>query len=152
MAWFSYFLLSVPEAFLLLTVPFALLGISIKKNLKSMIIFAFVYGGAAFSLSIFLQTSLKPFITITIFSLLVAFFFRFKILHGFIIGLISFVILSIFEMTIILLYIDVFSITYEQIFESPWLRIILGIFAVQLPLLLTTLILLKFKVRLPLLR
>lgn len=147
MAWFSYFLLSVPEVIFMVTVAFALLGIAIKEKLKSILIFAFIYGAFAFSLSMFFEVAFKPFITFTIFSLLLALIFRFKLHHAFLIGLISFVFLSIYEITFVLLYIELFSISYEQILTTPWLRIALGILAVHVPLLITTLILLKFNLK-----
>ncbi|OIJ12245.1 hypothetical protein BKP37_14290 [Anaerobacillus alkalilacustris] len=154
MAWYSYFLLSVPEAFFLLTLVFALLGVSIKDKLKSMIAFSFLYGAVAFALTIFVQHSSKPLLTFIAFALFAASIFRFKVINGFIISLIAFVLINIFEIAFILLYLQIFSITIEQILSSTWLRILISYAAVQIPMLLTTLLLLKFnlKIKLPLLR
>ncbi|OIJ20806.1 hypothetical protein BKP45_08405 [Anaerobacillus alkalidiazotrophicus] len=154
MAWFSYFLLSVPEAFFMILIAFALVNIAIKENIKSMIIFSFLYGGVAFLLSTYMQTSLKPLITFIIFGLLVAGVFHIKLINGFIISLIAFFFLHTYEIIFILLYVQIFPITIEQIVSSPWLRILAGYFAVQIPILITTLVLLKFnlKIKLPLLR
>ncbi|MCT2534711.1 hypothetical protein NC661_04780 [Aquibacillus koreensis] len=153
MAWFSYFLLSVPEAFLLLAVSFALFGISISKEIKSMVIFSFLYGGITFSLSIIMQSSLKPLLTFIIFSLLVAYFFRFKLISGIIIGLISFIFLFTFEILMVPLFMQLFSLSVEQIISTPWLRIAAGLFTLHLPMLLLLLFfkLSNLKIKLPLL-
>ncbi len=154
MAWFSYFLLSVPEAFLLLAVTFVLFGISIKEKLKSIILFAFLWGGVTFTLSVIVinYNSLKPLITITFFALLVKFLFRFKLVHGFILSVIGFIMLILFEIIFLLPLIQV--IPFEQIAASPWLRILAGVLTIHLPLLLTWFILQKFnlKIKMPLLR
>ncbi|MFN7249368.1 MAG: hypothetical protein ACK4M9_01010 [Anaerobacillus sp.] len=143
MTWFSYFLLSVPEAFLLLAVSFALFNISVKKNLKSMIIFAIIYGGVSFSLNIFMDTSIKPLISLTVFTLLVIVLFRLKVLYGFIIGIISFILLVLFELLLLLPLSQV--IPLEQIVASPWLRILAGVLTIHLPLLIIILVIKKFK-------
>ncbi|OIJ20808.1 hypothetical protein BKP45_08415 [Anaerobacillus alkalidiazotrophicus] len=154
MAWYNLFLLSIPEAFILLTLVFMLLGISIKDKLKSILIFSFLYGGVAFTLTLFINITLKPFLTFIAFALFVAVIFRFKLINGFIISLIAFVLINIFEIAFILLYLQIFSITIEQILASPLLRTLISYAAVQIPMLLTTLLLLKFnlKIKMPLLR
>ncbi|MDT8860752.1 hypothetical protein N0O92_10945 [Alkalihalobacillus sp. MEB130] len=152
MEWFSFFLLSFPEAFLMLAVSFALLGVSIKGNIKSMIIFSLVYGGVAFTLSIFMMNSIKPLINLTVFALLVVIIFKFKILNGFIIGIIGFLLLVFFEIILLLPLTQI--IPFEQIAASPWLRILAGIMTIHLPLLVTLLVIQKFKlvIKVPLLK
>lgn len=152
MEWFSFFLLSFPEAFLMVAVSFALLGISIKENLKSMIIFSLLYGGVAFTLSIYMTNSIKPLINLTVFALLVAFLFRLKVLHGFIIGIIAFILLVFFEIILLLPLTQI--IPFEQIAASPMLRILAGVMTIHIPLLITLLIVKKFNltIKIPLLR
>lgn len=152
MAWFSYFLLSVPEAFLLLAVSFALFGISIKEHLKNMIIFALLLGGITFILSIFMDNSLKAVLNILAFTLLVVVLFRLKILHGFILSVIGFILLLLFEIVLLIPLTNV--IPFEQIIASPWLRILFGLLTIHIPLLLTLFIIQKFKltIKIPLLK
>ena len=152
MAWFSYFLLSVPEAFLLLAVTFTLLSISIKENLKKMILFAFLWGGVAFTFSILMNSSIKPVINFTFFAIILIVLFRFKILTGIIISLISYILLVALEIIILIPLTQV--IPFEQIAASPWLRILAGVFVIHIPLLLIWFILQKFnlKIKIPLLR
>ncbi|MFA9556680.1 hypothetical protein ACERII_05185 [Evansella sp. AB-rgal1] len=152
MEWFSFFLLSFPEAFLMLAVSFALFGISIKENVKSMVIFSLLYGGVAFTLSIFMMNSVKPIINLTVFVLLVVMIFRFKILHGFIIGIIGFILLVFFEIMLLLPLKQI--IPFEQIAANPWLRVLAGIMTIHIPLLVTLLVLQRFKlvIKIPLLK
>ncbi len=152
MEWFSFFLLSFPEAFLMLAVSFALLGVSIKKNLKSMIIFSLLYGGVTFTLSMFMMNSVKPIINLTLFALLVVVIFKFKILHGFIFAIIGFILLVFFEIILLLPLTQV--IPFEQITANPWLRIFAGIMTIHLPLLVTLLVIQRFKliIKIPLLK
>lgn len=152
MAWFSYFLLSVPEAFLLLAVSFALFGISIKEHLKNMIIFALLLGGITFILSIFMDNSLKAVLNILAFTLLAVVLFRLKILHGFILSVIGFILLLLFEIVLLIPLTNV--IPFEQIIASPWLRILFGLLTIHIPLLLTLFIIQKFKltIKIPLLK
>ncbi|MDG5788507.1 hypothetical protein QA612_13545 [Evansella sp. AB-P1] len=152
MEWFSFFLLSFPEAFLMLAVSFAILGISIKENLKSMIIFSLLYGGVAFILSIYMMNSVKPIINLTVFVLLLVIIFHFKILHGFIIGIIGFILLIFFEIILLLPFTQL--VPFEQIAASPWLRIFAGITTIHIPLLVTLLVIQRFKlvIKIPLLK
>jgi len=152
MEWFSFFLLSFPEAFLMVAVSCALLGISIKENLKSMMIFSLLYGGVAFTLSTYMTNSIKPLINLTVFALLVAFLFRLKVLHGFIIGIIAFILLVFFEIILLLPLTQI--IPFEQIAASPILRILAGVMTIHIPLLITLLIVKKFKltIKIPLLK
>ncbi|MDG5789859.1 hypothetical protein QA612_20595 [Evansella sp. AB-P1] len=48
MAWYSYFLLSFPEAFLMITLSFLLVGITVKDKLKPHLLFSMLYGLIAF--------------------------------------------------------------------------------------------------------
>ncbi|WP_280770051.1 hypothetical protein [Salipaludibacillus daqingensis] len=152
MEWFSFFLLSFPEAFLMLAVSFALLGISIKENLKPMIIFSLLYGGVAFTLSFYMMDSIKPLINLTVFALLIVIIFHFKILHGFIIGIIGFILLVFFEIILLLPLTQI--IPFEQIAASPWLRILAGIMTIHIPLLVTLIVIQRFKlvIKIPLLK
>ncbi|WP_096200341.1 hypothetical protein [Bacillus sp. FJAT-45350] len=152
MEWFSFFLLSFPEAFFMLAVSFALFGISIKKNLKSLLIFSVLYGGVAFTLSIYMMNSVKPLINLTVFALLVVIIFRFKILHGFIIGIIGFILLVFFEIILLLPLTQI--IPFEQIAAGTWSRILAGIITIHIPLLVTLLVIQRFKlvIKIPLLK
>ncbi|MBB5174196.1 hypothetical protein [Texcoconibacillus texcoconensis] len=152
MEWFSFFLLSFPEVLLMLAVSFALLGISIKENLKSMIIFSLLYGGVSFTLNIYMMNSVKPLINLTVFALLVVIIFQFKMLHGFIISIIGFIFLVFFEIILLLPLTQI--IPFEQIAASPWLRILAGIMTIHIPLLVTLLVIQRFKlvIKIPLLK
>jgi hypothetical protein len=143
MAWFSYFLLSVPEAFFILAVSFALFGISIKQHLKSMIIFALLYGGAAFTLSIFMNNSFKPILNTIVFALLVAALFRIKFHYGFIISIIGIIFLVLFEIILLLPLTQIIPI--EEIVTNPWIRILAGVLTIHIPMLITILIIQRFK-------
>ncbi|MCD8501334.1 MAG: hypothetical protein LRY71_06150 [Bacillaceae bacterium] len=140
MAWYSYFFLNLPEAFFMLATAFAVLGIAWKSNKNSMFLFSILYGGIAFSVSIFIQNSFKPLLTLISFFLLVIILFRFSIIKSFIICIIAFLSVSIFEIILFLPIIQLSSFTFEQIQESPLLRILAGIFTIQAPLLLTILV------------
>ena len=151
MAWYSYFLMNVPESLIMLALPFVLFGISIRSNLKSMLIFAFLQGSVAFILSTFLQTSLKPFLTLFLFFFLVFFIFRFQLLKSLVITLTSFIFLVIFEIITTLSVVQFLNLSYEELFNNSWMRIMASLIMVQIPMILTIILLLKFnlKIKLP---
>ncbi|MFN7249365.1 MAG: hypothetical protein ACK4M9_00995 [Anaerobacillus sp.] len=150
MTWFSYFLMNAPESFILLALPFALFGISIRENLKPLIVFALTQGLVAFMLSVYMHTSFKPFLTFLSFCLLVFYIFRFSFLKALVITLSTFVLLVIFEIITTLSIVQFLNISYDDIFSNPWLRILISLIMVQLPMLLTIFVLLKFKVKIKL--
>lgn len=143
MAWYSYFLLCIPEALAVILLTFTLLGISLKENSKSIMLFAFIYGLAAFILNIFLVNSLKPILTLIFFSILASYLFKRKLLDGFIIGLISFVCLILFELTFSILYTSLFNLNYDYLLTHPWQRILVSAVTTTIPMLLVAFILYK---------
>lgn len=151
MAWYSYFLMNVPESFILLALPFVLFGISIKENLKSMLLFAVVQGASIFIISVVMHNPFKPFITFLSFYLLVFLFFRFHLLKTLVITLTTFVFLTVFEIIISLIVYQIIDITFEIVFANPLYRILASFVLVQIPMLLTILVILKFnlKIKLP---
>lgn len=151
MAWYSYFLMNVPESLIMLALPFVLFGISIRSNLKSMLIFAVLQGSVAFILSTFLQTSLKPFLTLFFFFFLVFIIFRFQLLKSVVITLTSFIFLVIFEIITTLSVVELLNLSYEELFSNSWMRIMASLIMVQIPMILTIMLLLKFnlKIKLP---
>lgn len=150
MAWYSYFLMNVPETFILLALPFVLFGISIRENLKLMIAFSLTQGLVVFMLSVFMHTSFKPFLTFLSFCLLVFYIFRFNFLKALVITLSTFVFIVVFEVITTLSIVQFLNISYDDIFSNPWLRIIISLIMVQLPMLLTIFVLLKFKLKIKL--
>ncbi|OLN21546.1 hypothetical protein BTO30_14235 [Domibacillus antri] len=147
MAWYSYFLLNVPEAITLIGFVFALFGISMKDHIKSILIFSLLYGAAAFTLSIWMNNSLKPVLMLILFSVLAAILFRMTFTHGFILALISFVCLTVLELVFTLLYLQIFSLQYNEILNSPWTRIAIGYGAVILPMSMISYVLYKRRVK-----
>ena len=148
MAWYSYFLLSFPEAFFMIVAVLTLFSISIKKNFKSILLFALIYGGITFSLSMFMQNSLKPLVGITAFALLAIFIFHLKVSQGFILSIVAVIFLVIFEIVFLITFTQIFSVSFDQIASSPWLRIGAGVFSLQMPFLILILIINKFNLRL----
>lgn len=153
MAWYSYFLLNIPEALSMIVLTFVLLGVSIKNNRKSIIWFSFIYGGVAFIFNLYMTNALKPLIMFVIFSILVVLLFKMKIVNGFIIALFAFVLVILFELTFLTFYIKMVSLNYEVILENPWQRISASICTITLPMLTIAWILkkLKIQVKMPLL-
>lgn len=151
MAWYSLIFMNIPETFVLLALPFALLGVSIRGNLKSMIVFSLTQGMLVFLLSVYLHSSVKPFLSLLSFLFLVFFLFRFRFLKALIITLTGFVFLVLFEVVNSLVIVHLLNISFDDIFNNSWLRILVSILAVQIPMLLTMLIILRFKlkIRLP---
>ncbi|ADU31979.1 hypothetical protein [Evansella cellulosilytica] len=147
MSWYSYFLLNVPETLLMLVITLLLLGFSIKEHAKPILLVAFLQGAVAFALSIYMQNPLKPFVTIITFTVLVAFLFKRTMLQGFTIALIAFFILSFYEITFSLINMYVFDADYTAIQADPWKRVTTGFITIQLPMLVTVLLLLKFKLK-----
>lgn len=143
MAWYSYFLLCVPEALAVTLLSFTLLGISLKENKKSIIYFALTYGLVAFILNIYLVNSLKPILTLFFFSILISFLFKRKLVDGFIIGLTSFVCLILFELTFSLLYTALFDLNYDYLLSHAWQRILVSASTTSIPMLLVALIVYK---------
>lgn len=151
MTWYSLFLLSIPEALVLILFPIVLFGLSIRDKIKSLLLFALIHGSFAFTVSVFLDQSLKPFLTIGSFLLLTMIIFRVKLLHALIITLTAYITLTFCEVFISLIFIEIFPYTFDEILSTPWIRIIYSYFTAQIPILLTILVLIKFKVniRLP---
>ncbi|MDQ0252991.1 signal transduction histidine kinase [Evansella vedderi] len=152
MSWYSYFLLSVPEAFILPLFLFVLFGISIRDKLKPLILFAFIHGGFAFLLSMYFENSYKPFLTFGIFFLLLVILFRFKVLKSLFLTLTAFIALGLFEVLLTLFLINVFPIdlNYAEILSNPWKRILFSYITLQIPLLILTFILLKLRIKIKL--
>ncbi|WP_062051886.1 hypothetical protein [Bacillus sp. JCM 19034] len=75
MTWYSYFLMTLPETFVLILVALVLFGLPVKEKIRTILLFAAVQGAFAFSFSIFMQNSLKPFFTFFTFFALVIFNF-----------------------------------------------------------------------------
>lgn len=145
MAWYSYFLLNVPEAFSQLLLTFVLLGIPIKENRKSIIWFSFIHGVAAFTLNSYMTNSLKPLLLMVIFSILIAIIFKMKIINSFIIGLFAVVIVVLFEL-IFVIGSNLLSINIEMLLENPWNRIVVGFCVITLPMLIMAWIIKKLKI------
>lgn len=145
MAWYSFFLMNIPETFIIIALPFVLFGLSIQKHFKQMLVFAFTQGAVIFLASVFLQNSFKPFITLLSFYFLVVFIFRFSFLKSLIITLTTFVFLVVIETITTLAIIYFIDISYIELFNNPLLRILTSFVMVQLPMLLIILVLNKCK-------
>lgn len=153
MAWYSYFLLNVPEDLSMLVLTFVLLGIPIKKNRKSIIWFSFIQGGLTFILNMYMANSFKPLLLFITFSLLVAILFKIKLINSIIITLFAFVSLLLFELTIVTFSLMIFSLNFDMLLENPSKRILISLCSVTLPMLISAFILnkLQIKVKMPLL-
>ena len=147
MEWYSYFLLNVPESFGMIMLTLVLLGIFNKRDKKSVIKFSFINGGVSFTLNIFMANSLKPLLLFIVFSLLVSLLFRQNIINAFIIGLLAFVELTIFELTLLPIYIKIFSISYSVLLEDTWQRIFATWFTLIMPMLTVAWILKKLRIQ-----
>lgn len=150
MAWYSYFLMNVPECLILLFVSLAIFGISIKENLKSCILFAFTQGAFIFWANTYVQNSYKPFLTLISFFVILLIVFRYSLLKTLILTLTSYVLLGVFEVVLFLAYVEIFSASYEELFTIPWKRILASFMFAQLPMLLTLYVLIKFKLKIKL--
>lgn len=153
MTWYSYFLLSVPEVFAMTVLTFSLIGIPIKRNIRNIILFSIIDGGISFTATIFMTNSLKPFITFLAYSLLIAIIFKMKLINGFIIGVITFICLILFELLFVVAYMNIFSLSYETLLASSWHRIFASTTTTVIPMLLLAFILKKtnFSIKMPLL-
>ncbi|OMP66442.1 hypothetical protein [Domibacillus epiphyticus] len=153
MAWYSYFLLNVPETLAMIGLTFILFGISIKENVKSIVTFSILYGAAAFSLNIGMSNSLKPFILLIIYSLLISIIFRYSFVNGLILSLVSFILLSFCEITFSVLYIHLFSLNYDDVLSHPWKRILASYCTAIIPMAVLGVVLnkLPIKIKFPLL-
>ncbi|GAE29648.1 hypothetical protein [Halalkalibacter hemicellulosilyticus] len=151
MTWYSYLFMSLPETFVLLVVSFVLFGLPIKEKTKSILLFAVIQGVIVFISSLYMQNSLKPFLTFLSFYLLVWLIFRYHPLISLVITLTSFLFLVVFEVTLTFAFIQFFPISYEELFADPWIRIVTSFAMVQIPILLIAWILHKFHwtIRLP---
>lgn len=147
MSWYSYFLLNIPEAFSMILLPLTLLGISIRENKKSIIWFTFIFAAFNFTVNVYMVNSLKPLIILSIFSLHVSIIFKMKLINGFIIGLLTFIFLLVFNLTGLLIN-NLLSINIETILESSWKMIIASMCYSTLPLLTVAFISNKLKIRL----
>lgn len=145
MAWYSYFLLALPEVVITTILTFVLLGISIKENRDAFIIYCLICSAIAFSLELFLPFSFKVYMLFIIQSLMISLIFKRKLLHGAFISLIFFVCLAIYQTSIFLIYISVFSLDISEILSDPWKRIFANMGSI-IPMALTALILYKYKI------
>lgn len=143
MAWYSYFLMSVPENIVMLLVTFAFFGLKIKKNVNKILLFALLQGAVAFSASVFLDNAFKPLITITTFVILMTMIFKFKWYYSILASFFTLVILAIFEIFVALTFVPLFSIDMQEVLMNPTLRIVFS-YMMIIPMLLLAFILLKF--------
>ena len=150
LAWYSYFLMNVPESFILIGVSLAVFGISVKDNLKACIIFAFTQGAIIFVANTLIENSYKPFLTFLSFFIMLMVIFRYSLLKTLIITLTSFVFLGLFEVVFSLTYVHIFPVSYEELLTMPLKRILSSFMFVQVPMLLTLYVLLKFKLKIKL--
>lgn len=151
MTWYSYFLMTLPETFALIMIAFVLFGLPIKRKINSILLFSAIQGVFSFTFSILMQNSLKPFLTLLSFFILVIFIFRYHPFVSLVISLTSYFFLVIFEVSFTFLFLQIFSISYEALFEMPWIRILMSNMVVQLPILILALFIHKFNwvIRLP---
>ncbi|MFA9557653.1 hypothetical protein ACERII_10145 [Evansella sp. AB-rgal1] len=152
MSWYSFILLSVPEAFILALFLFILFRINVRDNTQHLILFAVIYGGFTFLLSVYFDTSYKPFLTFTMFILLMLLLFRFKPVQSLLLGLSAFVTLGLMELFLTLILIHVFPINlnYAEILSDPWTRILFSYITALIPLLLLTMLLHKLRLKIDL--
>ncbi|MFA9456502.1 hypothetical protein ACERJO_06965 [Halalkalibacter sp. AB-rgal2] len=151
MSWYSYLFMSLPETFVLLVVAFVLFGLPIKEKLKSILLFAVIQGAFVFIFSLYMQNSLKPFLSLLSFYLLIWLIFRYHPLISVMITLTSYLFLVIFELTLTFSFIQFYPISYEELFADPWIRIAASFTMVQIPILLIAWVLhkLHWTIRLP---
>ncbi|MEW9052101.1 MAG: hypothetical protein AB2392_13160 [Neobacillus sp.] len=148
MAWYSYFLLSLPETFAVLALTFVLLGISIKTKKRQFIIFSILYSAIAFSAELYMTFSFKVYLLVLIFALLASFIFKFTFIQGVIVSLVCFICLVFFQTILILLYMAIFSLNIEEILSDPWKRILLAN-ATNIPIAFAALAAHRYKIRVP---
>jgi hypothetical protein len=148
MAWYSYFLLSLPETFAALALTFVLLGISIKAKKRQFIIFSILYSAIAFSAELYMTFSFKVYLLVLIFALLASFIFKLTFIQGVIVSLVCFICLVFFQTIFILLYMALLSLNFEEIVRDPWKRILLAN-ATNLPIAFAALVAHRYKIRVP---
>lgn len=126
MAWYSYFLLSLPETLAAVALTFVLLGISIKLNGTSYLLLSVLYSAIAFFADQYMTFSFKVYLLFVVFALLSSLFFKLKISQGFLFALIFYISIFTFQTVLILLYTQLFSLDLETVLASPWKRILIA--------------------------
>lgn len=148
MAWYSYFLLSLPETLAAVALTFVLLGISIKANRQSYLLLSVLYSAIAFFADQYMTFSFKVYLLFVVVALLVSLFFKLKIIQGFLFALIFYILIFTFQTVFILLYTQLFSIDMETILASPWKRILIAN-ATNLPMALAAYVFYKKNIKIP---
>ncbi len=148
MAWYSYFLLSLPETLAAVALTFVLLGIPLKANGKSYLLLSILYSAIAFFADQYMTFSFKVYLLFVVVALLVTLFLKLKITQGFLFALIFYISIFTFQTAFILLYTQLFSLNIETILASPWKRILIAN-ASNLPMALAAYIFYKKNIKIP---
>lgn len=148
MAWYSYFLLSLPETLAAVALTFVLLGIPIKANRKSYLLLSVLYSAIAFFADQYMTFSFKVYLLFVVVALLVTLFLKRKITQGFLFALIFYISIFTFQTAFILLYSQLFSLNIETILASPWKRILIAN-ASNLPMALAAYVFYKKNIKIP---
>lgn len=148
MAWYSYFLLSLPETLAALALTFVLLRISIRTNKKNYLLLSVSYSAIAFSADQYMTFSFKVYLLFVVLALLTSLFFKLKIIQGFLVSLIFFILIFTFQTVLILFYTLLFSLDFQTVLASPWKRIFLAN-ATNLPMAIAAFVLYKKNIHIP---
>ncbi|WP_066054258.1 hypothetical protein [Robertmurraya korlensis] len=148
MAWYSYFLLSLPETLAALALTFVLLGISIRTNQKPYLLLSVLYSAIAFFADQYMSFSFKVYLLFVVLALLTSLFLKLKIIQGFLVSLIFYISIFTFQTVFILLYTLLFSLDFHTVLASPWKRILLAN-ATNLPMALAAYVLYKKNITIP---
>lgn len=148
MEWYSYFLISLPEAFTMIVFAFVLLGIPLQNKSKQIFLFSVFDSILTFSGELWIPFSYKVYILVLAYFLLVMLIFRFRWTHSIVVTIISFVSLTIFQVLLVVVLSQVLSLEVPTILAHPGQRI-LAFLATTVPMLLTAWILHRKKITIP---
>jgi hypothetical protein len=148
MAWYSYFLLSLPETLAVLALTFVLLGISIRTYQKPYLLLSVLYSAIAFFADQYMTFSFKVYLLFVVLALLTSLFLRLKFIQGFLVSLIFYILIFTFQTVFILMYTVLFSLDFHTVLASPWKRILLAN-ATNLPMALAAYVFYKKNISIP---
>lgn len=124
MEWYSYFFISLPESFIMTLFTFVLLGISIRTRKTAFILFCSIDSIFTYGLTLLMDNSIKPLLTLFVFFSLFALFFKRSVLHSAMVTIITFFFLTLFDSFSILMMTWGLGFDTESMLANPLYRIL----------------------------
>jgi hypothetical protein len=127
MAWYSFFLISLPEAIAIVSLLYGLFGIGIKCRTNVFLGLVFSFAVLIYTTTLYMENqNIKLVTNLVVFILLIRLLQRTRWSYSVILGIVGFVVAMIYQLGFSFLIVAIWNVDFNKALEIPWQRVALA--------------------------